>query len=43
MENGMLVVAKTKSGNVRRVPLSNEILRELRGRVGRLVPYSETS
>lgn len=43
IENGMLVVAKTKSGKVRRVPLSPEILRELRGRVGRLVPFSETS
>ena len=36
----MLVVAQTKSGKVRRVPLSTELLGEIRGRVGRLVPYS---
>ena len=40
VERGMLVVAQTKSGKVRRVPLSPELLGEIRGRVGRLVPYS---
>ncbi|MFN0150842.1 MAG: tyrosine-type recombinase/integrase [bacterium] len=43
VENGMLVVSLTKSGKVRRVPLSPKILREIRGRVGRLVPYSAES
>lgn len=39
----MLVVSRTKSGRVRRVPLAPELLREIRGRVGRLVPYAEGS
>lgn len=43
IENGALVVGQTKSGKVRRVPLPPEFLREVRGRVGRLVAYSETS
>lgn len=37
VQDGQLVVSKTKSGKVRRVPLSPEILAELQGRVGRLV------
>ncbi len=40
VEGGMLVVSQTKSGKVRRVPLAPELLREVRGRVGRLVGYS---
>ena len=40
VESGMLVVAQTKSGKLRRVPLPADILAEIRGRVGRLVPYS---
>jgi integrase len=40
VEGGMLVVSQTKSGKVRRVPLSPEMLREVRGRVGRLAGYS---
>lgn len=40
VEGGMLVVSQTKSGKVRRVPLSPELLREIRGRVGRLAGYS---
>jgi integrase/recombinase XerC len=37
IENGMLVLSQTKSGKVRRVPLSPAILSELGGRVGRFV------
>lgn len=37
VERGHLVLARTKTGKVRRVPLSPSILGELRGRVGRLV------
>ncbi len=40
VEHGMLVVSQTKSGRVRRVPLSPELLAEVRRRVGRLVGYS---
>ena len=43
VEGDMLVVSQTKSGRVRRVPLAPELLREIRGRVGRLVPYAEGS
>ena len=35
-----LEVSQTKSGRVRRVPLSAGLLREVRQRVGRLVPYA---
>ncbi len=43
VERGMLVVSQTKSGRVRRVPLSPELLAELRQHVGRLVPFSYES
>src|SRR5262249_37893753 len=43
VENGMLVVSQTKSGRVRRVPLSPDLLALVRLRVGRLVPYAEKS
>ncbi len=43
LEGGELVVAGTKSGRVRRVPVFGDLLREIRGRVGRLVPFSENS
>lgn len=43
VEGDMLVVSQTKSGRVRRVPLPPELLRELRSRVGRLVPYATGS
>ena len=43
LERGMLVVAITKSGRVRRVPLSAELQAEIRGRVGRLVPFGVSS
>jgi len=44
LERGFLVVHhQTKSRRVRRVPLAPELLRELDGRVGRLVPFSPSS
>ncbi len=43
VEAGMLVVSQTKSGKVRRVPLGPDLLKEVRHRVGRLVPYAERS
>ncbi|NOT32979.1 MAG: tyrosine-type recombinase/integrase [Candidatus Eisenbacteria bacterium] len=43
VERGFLVVSKTKSGRVRRVPLAPELLSEVRGHVGRLVPFSNLS
>jgi integrase len=43
VENGQLVVSHTKSGRVRRVPLSPELRAELKSRVGRLVPFAEGS
>ena len=39
VERGMLVVSHTKSSRVRRVPLSPELLGEIRGRVGGLVGF----
>ena len=42
-EQRYLEVAHTKSKRVRRVPLSPELADELRGRVGRLVPYATGS
>jgi integrase len=41
--DGVLVVSQTKSGKVRRIPLPPDLVGEIRGRVGRLVPYSEKS
>jgi integrase len=43
VKGGVIEVAHTKSGKVRRVELAGGLLRELRGRVGLLVPYSETN
>lgn len=43
VEDGVLIVSQTKSGRVRRVPLPAELLEEIRGRVGRFVPFSERS
>lgn len=41
LERGFLVVQhQTKSGRVRRVPLSPEMVAEIRARVGRLVPFA---
>ena len=39
---GSLVVSRTKSGKVRRVPLPPTLLAEVRGRIGRLVAFSES-
>jgi integrase len=43
LERGCLVVHQTKSGRVRRIPLEPELLSEVQGRVGRLVPFSTES
>lgn len=43
VERGFLVVHHTKSRRVRRVPLSPELLAEVRMRVGRLVPFARVS
>lgn len=42
-ERWFLEVSQTKSKRVRRVPLPTEIVREVRQRVGRLVPYASGS
>jgi len=38
LQSGMLMIHQTKSGKIRRVPLSHALQDELRFRVGRLVP-----
>jgi len=43
MEQAYIEVSQTKSKRVRRVPVPPELLRELRNRVGRLVPFAEGS
>jgi len=43
IENGVLVVSQTKTGKVRRIPLSPELKRECSTRVGKLVPFAESS
>ena len=43
VERGFLVVAQTKSGRVRRVPLTQEFLAELRTRIGKLIPYADSA
>jgi len=40
VKDGILTVHLTKSGKVRRVPISPELQKELRSRVGKLVPFS---
>ncbi len=42
-EQWFLEVSNTKSRKIRRVPLSPELVREVRSRVGRLVPYAAGS
>lgn len=42
-DHWQIEVAHTKSGRVRRVPLSPELVREVRQKVGRLVPYAQGS
>jgi len=39
IQDGVIVVQKTKSGRVRRVPLSMTLRDELRTRIGKLCPY----
>ncbi len=41
IEDGCVVVTKTKSGRVRRVPLPSALLAEIRTRIGPLVPFPE--
>ena len=43
VEHGMLVVGRSKTGKVRRIPLPPGLAEELRGRVGKLIPFSPTS
>jgi integrase len=43
VENGSVVVLAGKTGKVRRIPLPPDLLGEIRRRVGRLVPFSQTS
>lgn len=43
IEQGMLVVRQTKSGRIRRVPLSPELRAEIMAKPGRLVPYAMES
>ena len=43
IQSGVLVVANTKTGKMRRIPLPADLRDELRGRVGKLVPFSVTS
>jgi integrase len=43
LEREFLLVHQTKSAKVRRVPLTGELLAEVRRRVGRLVPYARLS
>jgi len=43
IQGEVLVVHQTKTGKVRRVPLTPALQRELKNRVGKLVPYSETA
>ena len=43
VERGFLVIHQTKSGKVRRVPLPEDLLPELKSRVGRLVDFAEGS
>jgi integrase len=41
IEDGCVVVSQTKSGRVRRVPLPEPLLSEIRTRIGPLVPFPE--
>ena len=43
VERGFLVVSKTKSSKIRRVPLDLALLAEIRTHVGKLVPFAECS
>lgn len=41
VRQGVLTVSQTKSGKLRRVPLPPELVTEIQGKVGRLVPFRE--
>jgi integrase len=41
VQNGCLVVYQTKSGKVRRVPVPDDLMEELRLKVGRLLPLRD--
>jgi integrase len=43
LKGEMLVVSHTKSAKLRRVPVTGELLTELRRKVGKLVPFRENS
>lgn len=43
VDRGCLVISRTKTGKIRRVPLDPELLAEIRGRVGKLVPYARSA
>jgi len=43
VERGFLVVSRTKSSKIRRVPLDPQLLGEIRTHVGKLVPFAECS
>lgn len=42
-QDGVLIVSNTKNGQVRRVPVSDDLSPEFRGRVGLLFPFVATS
>ena len=42
-KDGVLVVLQPKTGRAKYIPLPPDLVREIRGRVGRLVPFDETS
>ena len=42
-KTGEITIHQTKSGRMRRVRLPDHLLIELRGRIGRIIPYSERS
>lgn len=43
IQGEVMIVHQTKTGKVRRVPLPPALLREVRSRVGKLVPYADTA
>jgi integrase len=43
LEGDVLVVANTKSSKLRRVPITGELLGEVRRKIGKLIPFKENS
>jgi integrase len=43
IRSGVLIVKRSKTGKIRRVPLPPDILAELRNRVGKVVPWATSS